>query len=816
MTISGLLAYVDFNGYTPGNLYGQGTSPYEWDVHDRFATASAEFPVVVDSSAWSGSNSGLVVNRQTTINTTPEQTARCVLQSGIPGGYDRYVYEMEVAIPQNNVPTSNQLMLRPSGIPDDFDGWRFVFAERAAPETTDRVYLQRLVGSANGENHIYYVPKSDAVGLLKLRVSVSSNNFQCLVYSAASGKWEQTHDIDSEVYNDHPHSGIFQLENGSASPGSNTSVDNFAVYGVFDSITVSGYVGGYISAEDPATIYADDEEMQGVWRFDESDSVATKSDSSEKGNHLDVIQGTPEHVTGRVNNCIQFKHWGEPYPSVARTSSGVSTGLDPTASNWTFGGWINPSGGAYEMFAQIGGKGGNDGYVIYLDEEMDIWAQVKINGIHYTIHGGRVSGLVQDTWQHLDWVVNRTEGWHGIYRTVDDGIYTPILLARSPIPSGTELQNTTTEPFVFGASPTNREPFDGKLDEWYFRTEALGTDDIRSICNYGIQVKGATDTSGYIGGYIEVPTSPTAVSGYVGGYVEGQATAASGYIGGYLNQDDSETAVSGYIGGYIQVNTGASGYIGGYIQPAAVSSGYIGGYMLATTDTSSKWLSYFDFRTPQNEDFDATTKVGSAESEAFDATCVVQRLISAPTVECALDGANSVSGYAVTFSGVITVADATLPDGRTNRVNSAWIQWGDFSGVQATVDPITGAFEGTHIYTQSGVYTPRINVIDINGAHGSCFKKVDLSVGIDAPIQLNLTATPVTGVKPLAVALTNTYTSQEAGEVESVIDFGDRTMTHHDNPTHVYRWAGNYVPIWIVKDDRGRFWSDSVAVGVNN
>jgi hypothetical protein len=189
--------------------------------------------------------------------------------------------------------------------------------------------------------------------------------------------------------------------------------------------------------------------------------------------------------------------------------------------------------------------------------------------------------------------------------------------------------------------------------------------------------------------------------------------------------------------------------------------------------------------TPENVDFDATAKVGDSESIAFDATCTVQRVISPPTVVCAVDGASSVSGYAITFSGVITVADVTLPDGRTNRVDSAYVKWGDFSGVQVAVDDNTGAWQATHIYTTSGVYTPRIDAIDINGAHGSCFK-------------------------------TNTYVAQGAGEIESVIDFGDRTLTHYDNPVHVYRWVGEYAPIWIVKDDRGRFWSDSTVTGVNN
>jgi hypothetical protein len=737
------------------------------------------------------------------------------LQSGIAGGYDRYVYEMEVAIPGTQNSSDNVLLVRSSGVADGYYGWRVGFSERAAPELSNRVFLQRMINSANAEVYIHNILKSDAVNKLKLRADVSATNIKVYIYTAASGMWELVHDIDSPDYSDHPQSGMIQFENALVNPPENVCVDNFAVYGVNNSIPTSGYIGGYLLASLPPTIYADDPEMQGVWRFDETNPTDTKVDSSTRGNDLNVIQGTPEHVAGRENNCIRFEHWGEPYPSVARTSSGI-TGLDPDSGDWTFGGWINPSGGAYEFYGQIGGKGGHDGYCLYVDEELDIWSQVKIDGIHYTLHGGRVSGLEQDVWQHLDWIVNRTEGWQAIYRTPDDAVYTPILLARSPIPSGTESQNTTVEPFTFGASPTNREPFDGKLDEWYFRTEALGPALIRSICQYGIPAKGALDTSGYIGAYLEVVATPSNASGYIGGYMPATFTEASGFIGGYLLQDTSETASSGYVGAFMQVNTGASGAVGGYIAVAATTSGYLGGYLLATTDTAAAWLSYLEFMTPENVDFDATAKVGDSESIAFDATCTVQRVISPPTVVCAVDGASSVSGYAITFSGVITVADVTLPDGRTNRVDSAYVKWGDFSGVQVAVDDNTGAWQATHIYTTSGVYTPRIDAIDINGAHGSCFKKVDLSVGIDSPLSLSLTANPVTGSSPLTVAFTNTYVAQGAGEIESVIDFGDRTLTHYDNPVHVYRWVGEYAPIWIVKDDRGRFWSDSTVTGVNN
>jgi uncharacterized Zn-binding protein involved in type VI secretion len=580
----------------------------------------------------------------------------------------------------------------------------------------------------------------------------------------------------------------------------------------------SGYIGGYVPAIE-RLFYANDEEMQGVWLFNESASLDTKQDSSGKGNHLDKIIGTPTHQVAKFANGIEFKHWNEPYPRVARASSGCSAGLNPATTSWTFGGWLKPSGGAYETYAHIGGKGGYDQYVLYIDEEMDLWAQVRIDGIRYALHSGRVSGLAQDQWNHVDWVVDRTNGFHELYRTPDDGICAPILLDRQSIPSGTENQDTSTEPFYFGASTINQEPIDAQLDEWYFRSEALNTTQIRSICLLGLPTKTATANSGYIGGYLDAidSGSVTAASGYMGGYLYSVAQEASGYLGGFLYQTSSITSASGYAGGYLCTPSFPSGYIGGYLPVFIPSSGYIGGYVFGRDNTSGTWLAYFDFSTTQNLDFDSIARVGDAENLDFDATCTVARVINPPSTTFAINGVSiAASGYEIMFSGVATVADATLPDGRTNVIDSAYIKWGDFSGVMANVNPYTGAWAAKHLYTTSGVYMPRIDVVDINGAHGSNHGKVDLSVGAPNPITLQLTATPSTGNRPLAAAFTNTYVTQFAGSVESVTDFGDRTITHLENATHVYRYMGNYTPIWIVKDDRGRFWNDSTSVGVNN
>jgi hypothetical protein len=244
---SALLGYVDFEGYSEASLHGQGIGTNLWNVEDRAGGASAEVPTIVNSADWSG-GSGLIVNRQTAVSTANENTARCIFQSGIAGGYDRYVYQMDVSIPGTQNSSDNVLLIRPSGTAAGYYGWRVGFSERSAPEISNRVFLQRMINSSNAEVYVHSILKSDAVNELTLRADVSATNIKVYVNTAVSGMWQKIWDVDSPDYNDHPQSGIIQFENALANPPENVGVNNFVVYGTsFDA--PSGYVGGYISGE---------------------------------------------------------------------------------------------------------------------------------------------------------------------------------------------------------------------------------------------------------------------------------------------------------------------------------------------------------------------------------------------------------------------------------------------------------------------------------------------------------------------------------------------------------------------------------------
>jgi len=575
-------------------------------------------------------------------------------------------------------------------------------------------------------------------------------------------------------------------------------------------------IGGYLDAF-VTSVTATEEQMQGVWRLDELGDNDTRLDSSGKSNHLNVITGSPKQVAARRNNGTRFEHWVNPFPSLQRTGSGVSTGLSPTASSWTMGLWAKPSGVAYERYAQLAGKGSYDQYVLYMDEEGEVWGQVSIDGIGYVV-STQPSSLIANEWQHIDWVVDRDNEVQYIYRTGSD--YIPTIIGSGALPDSSKAQDTTTEPFHVGASPTNQQPYDGDLDEVYFIQRALSSGEILSVVKIGLPIVIATGASGQIGGYMAAPDSATGVSGQVGGYTDGVQLSASGEVGGYLEQLDSPTGSSGQIGGYTTYDLeSASGQIGGYVTyTQETGSGQVGGYLNAVSvDDDASFLSMFTYVVPEDIDFDLIARIGSAMSNDFDATLQVLRQYTPPTVTCYVTGSGTLDGYYhVTVSGTVTVGDETIQNGAANEIESVWIQFGNMSG-QQDVTPSDGVFEVEHTFTSSGVYIIRADAIDKQGTHGSCRKRVDLSVGLaaDEKITLELTGTPQSGVVPHTIAFTQAYGVQPVGVKESIINFGDRTLSHYDDPTHLYHSVGNYIPVWIVRDDNGRFWCDSLVVGVN-
>lgn len=580
----------------------------------------------------------------------------------------------------------------------------------------------------------------------------------------------------------------------------------------------SGTIGGYIASSTPL-VFGNEEQMQGFWKLNEA-NPSQRNDFSGKGNHLDVIIDIPARcASGKIGAAAEFVHWNEPYPCLQRTSSGISQGMNPTTEDWTMGGWIKPSGGAFEHYAEILGKGSFDQYVMYMDEHCHLWGQVKIDGIGYAV-STQPSSLFNDQWQHIDWVVDRLAEVQYIYWT-DPETCSPRIIASGALPPLPAQQDTATLPIHMGASHENQNPFDGKLDEWFFIQRALGSGEIQSICEVGLPLVDLTTESGLIGGYLEVPsaTGVTAESGTIGGYILNVPSGMSGTIGGYLENTQTVTTESGTIGGYIfNQQATESGTIGGYLFNTIEESGTIGGYLPAFVNTSGAWLCYFNFITPSTLDFDAIARIGDGENLDFDALLVVNRSFTAPQLTCVVEGSGVGGGiYNVTVSGTITPGDVTLPDGSLNQIETAWIQYGNHSGTQGLCLDDSGCFEARYAYDASGVYIIRVDAIDSNGVHGSCRLKIDLSVGLPSNeiVLVNLAATPTSGVSPLTVQYTTSVLAQPVEIKESVVYLGNRTLTHLANPVHVYPYAGVYTPAYIVRDANGRFWGDSLAVGVN-
>jgi serralysin len=85
----------------------------------------------------------------------------------------------------------------------------------------------------------------------------------------------------------------------------------------------------------------------------------------------------------------------------------------------------------------------------------------------------------------------------------------------------------------------------------------------------------------------------------------------------------------------------------------------------------------------------------------------------------------------------------------------------------------------------------------------------------NAPPVANVTATPTSGIVPLAVAFTGSGSTDSDGTIVGYAwTFGDGGTSSAMNPSHTYTAAGTYTAMLIVTDDRGATGSRSVLIDV--
>jgi len=138
------------------------------------------------------------------------------------------------------------------------------------------------------------------------------------------------------------------------------------------------------------------------------------------------------------------------------------------------------------------------------------------------------------------------------------------------------------------------------------------------------------------------------------------------------------------------------------------------------------------------------------------------------------------------FSATPLTGNAPLPvsftDSSTNTPTSWSWNFGDGDTTNSTVqNPL-------HRYTAAGTYSVTLTATNAGGS-GSVTQTNYVTISPPLPVLANFTATPVTGVRPMAV----TFTDRSTGPVSSWSwAFGDGNTSAAQNPVYTYPNAGLY------------------------
>ena len=141
----------------------------------------------------------------------------------------------------------------------------------------------------------------------------------------------------------------------------------------------------------------------------------------------------------------------------------------------------------------------------------------------------------------------------------------------------------------------------------------------------------------------------------------------------------------------------------------------------------------------------------------------------------------------VTFNG----ADSSDSDG--NIVDYRW-SFGD--GTQATGKRVK------HTYTESGIFTASLTVIDNDMRTDTAQVEITVSTGVPVPV-IEVSAT--SGMIPLTVNFDGSKSSDFDGTIQTYLwDFGDGTSTTGVTATHTYENGGKYTASLTVTDNDGK------------
>ncbi len=169
-----------------------------------------------------------------------------------------------------------------------------------------------------------------------------------------------------------------------------------------------------------------------------------------------------------------------------------------------------------------------------------------------------------------------------------------------------------------------------------------------------------------------------------------------------------------------------------------------------------------------------------------------------PTASASATPTSGKAPLVVAFTGNGTDSDGTI-------ASYAWT-FGD-GGTSNTRNP-------SHTYQTAGNYNATLTVTDNNGATGNA--TVQISAVANQPPIASASATPASGLAPLAVVFTGSGSDSDGTIASYAWTFGDGGTSTVASPSHTYVTAGNYNATLTVTDNNGATGSSSVAISASS
>ena len=172
-----------------------------------------------------------------------------------------------------------------------------------------------------------------------------------------------------------------------------------------------------------------------------------------------------------------------------------------------------------------------------------------------------------------------------------------------------------------------------------------------------------------------------------------------------------------------------------------------------------------------------------------------------PTASASASPLSGVVPLAVTFSS----AGSADPEGAA--LTYSW-NFGD--GTTST-----SANPG-HTYTTAGTYTAKLTVSDGTNSTTSSALTITATAAANLPPTASASASPLTGVVPLAVTFSSAGSADPEGTTLTYSwNFGDGTTSTSANPGHTYTTAGAYTARLTVSDGTNNTTSSALTITVN-